>query len=284
MKKDYMTRLERAARWRLPRQEAEDVIADYRDIVGDPPRPEEELRREVGDPEQVIKLLVSPPRAYRIWQAAFGVMAFCILTLGFSGTAPGFPFWELFFFRSWRDWRLPCAPPCNAFFIAALGAVTALVWFRWKGHKGERLPKAIPILLGVLSLWTGGILLVDWFAFRDPVSFSEALGKVPAIIGPRDRMVSLSSLIFGEALIWSAAAMAVLGTFALIRARTRDRRWSAVYVLAMAALLVPLLTLDMFGSMDPYFVEFAENWYLPYLGQYAATFIAGLLGAGVALC
>ena len=46
MKKDYMTRLERAARWRLPPQEAEDVIADYREMVGDPPRPEEELLRD----------------------------------------------------------------------------------------------------------------------------------------------------------------------------------------------------------------------------------------------
>ena len=44
-----MARLEQAARWRLPPEEAEDVIADYRDIVGSPPRSEEELRREVGD-------------------------------------------------------------------------------------------------------------------------------------------------------------------------------------------------------------------------------------------
>ncbi len=55
-------------------------------------------------------------------------------------------------------------------------------------------------------------------------------------------------------------------------------------MLAMAALLVPLLTLDMFGRMDPTYSPFVENWYLPYLGQYAVTFLAGLLGAGVALC
>jgi len=48
VKKDYMARLEQAARWRLPREEAEDVIADYRDIVGSPPRSEEELHREVA--------------------------------------------------------------------------------------------------------------------------------------------------------------------------------------------------------------------------------------------
>ena len=47
MKKDYMTRLERAVRWRLPPQEAEDVIADYREIVGNPPRSEEELLKSM---------------------------------------------------------------------------------------------------------------------------------------------------------------------------------------------------------------------------------------------
>ena len=286
MKKDYMTRLERAARWRLPPQEAEDVIADYRDIVSDPPRTEEELRRDVGDPEQVIKLLVSPPRAYRIWQAAFGVMAFCILTLGISGTLFGSPFWLMYFIpHYWSSFFLSSygGVPLNAFFLAALGGITALVWFRWKGHQGERLSKTIPIQMGVLTLWTGGLLLADALILRDPEGFSKALGEIPTLLGPNVSM-SLSVRLWDLALGYSAVAMAVLGTFALVRARTQDRRWAAVYVLAMAALMVPLQMLDMFGSMDPTYVEYVENWYLPYLGQYAATFVVGLLGAGVALC
>ena len=79
MKKDYMARLEQAARWRLPPEEAEDVIADYRDIVGSPPRSEEELHREVGDPEQVVRLLVQPPKAYYAWLAVFAALAACLL-------------------------------------------------------------------------------------------------------------------------------------------------------------------------------------------------------------
>ena len=284
MKKDYMTRLERAARWRLPPQEAEDVIADYRDIVSNPPRTEEELRREVGDPEQVIKLLVSPPRAYRTWQVVFGILAFCILSLGISGTLLGFPFWELYFLRGLSDWRFGYGEsPYNALIVAALGLVTALVWFRWKGYKSERFPKAILILVGVLTVWTGGILLADLLILRDPVGFSEALGEVPSFIGP-NLTVSLSVRIWNYVLAYSALAMALLGTFALVRARTQDRRWAAVYVLAMGALLVPLQILDMYGSMDPTYNPFVENWYLPYLGQHAATFVVGLLGAGVALC
>ena len=45
LKKDYMAGLEGWARWMLPRREADDVLGDYRDIVGDPPRSEE---RRVG--------------------------------------------------------------------------------------------------------------------------------------------------------------------------------------------------------------------------------------------
>lgn len=96
MKKDYMTRLERAVRWRLPPQEAEDVISDYRDMFGTPPRPEEELYRDVGDPEKVVKLLVSPPETYRVWLTVFIVMSFCILSLGICPTVFGFPLWMLY--------------------------------------------------------------------------------------------------------------------------------------------------------------------------------------------
>ena len=70
MKKDYMTRLERAARWRLPPREAEDVIADYREMVGDPPRPEEELLQELGKPRDAIRPL-TPKWPYRL-EPAFG--------------------------------------------------------------------------------------------------------------------------------------------------------------------------------------------------------------------
>ena len=65
MKKDYMARLEWAARWRLPPQEANDVIADYRDIVGDPPRPEDELLRDLGSPRAAIRPL-TPQKQYRV--------------------------------------------------------------------------------------------------------------------------------------------------------------------------------------------------------------------------
>ncbi len=268
MKKDYMTRLERWARWMLPRQEAEDVIADYRDIVAD-----EELFRELDTPQNVIKPLVQK-RPYYAWLAAFILMAACILTLGFSPTAIGYYFWFAYF-DSWHGNHLGPA-------AAVLGAVLTLVWFRWQGFKSEKHSKAVPILLAVLVVWTGGIMLVFYLVMRDPVGFSEALGQVPSWIGP-DRMESLSNRILNAFLAYSGVLMALLGTFALVRARTQDRRWAAVYVLAIASMLVPLEMLALFTCMDLSF-DITTAWYLPYLGQYAAIFAVGMVGAGVVLC
>lgn len=271
MKKDYMARLERAARWRLPRQEAEEVIADYRDIVGDPPRPEDELRREVGEPEQVIKLLVSPPKAYRVWQAVFAVLAACILIPGVSPLGPFYGIWNPVFYYGRYGPVLP-----------AIGLIVSLVWFRRTGYKGEQLPRAIPILLAALLAWCGGILLLDWAAMRDPQGFSEAWGEMPSLIGP-NLMVSRSVVILNDFLAYGGAALALLGIFGLVRARTQDRRWAAVYILAMAVMLVSLESLAVFTNMDPTFFPW-EGWYLPYLNRYAVIAAVGVAGAGVALC
>lgn len=268
MKKNYMTRLERWARWMLPRQEAEDVIADYRDIVSDP-----ELLRGLGKPHSVVKPLAQP-RQYRVWLAVFVVMAACILTLGISPTAIGYPFW-MAYFTSWRHYHF-------ALVVALLGAVLALVWFRWQGFKSPKRSKAIPALLVVLTAWTGALVLVSWLAMRNPVGFSEALGEIHSFIGP-DRMVSLSITILTFSLTYSSVLMALLGTFALVRARTQDRRWAAVYILALAAMMVCLDALALFTYMGP-LDDLIGNWYQFELVKYAAIYTVGLVGTGVALC
>lgn len=291
MKKDYMARLERAARWRLPPQEAEDVIADYRDIVGDPPRSEEELRREVGDPGQVVKLLMTPPRAYRVWQAVFGLMAACILIPGASPHAPFYWLWDACFagpygggwgiFRAFSHW----GP-----ILAGTGLAAALVWFRLQGRKEGRLPRAVKLWLAALPAWLAAVFLACWLALRDPQGFVSLLGEVPLTyfgvpIGPNGgMMVPLSVEILKGALQYGGTVVAVLGVYALVRARTGDRRWAAVYALAMTAMLVSMEFLALFTAMDPTADFTAADWYLPFLGQCAAYAAVGLAGTGAALC
>ena len=289
MKKDYMTRLEQAVRWRLPPREAEDIIADYRDIVGDPPRSEEELRREVGDPEQAVKLLVSPPKAYRVWQAVFGLMAACILIPGASPHAPFWRIWDACFagpyggasgiFHAFGHW----GP-----ILSGVGLISALVWFRRQGRKEERLPKAAMALLAALTVWLAAVFLIVWPALRDPRGFTAMWGEVPwtwfgvPIFG--GKMESLSIKILNSVLQYGGTAVALLGVYALVRARTGDRRWAAVYILALAVMLVSMEFLAVFTAMDPAAGITAPGWYLPILGRCAAYAAAGLIGAGAALC
>lgn len=282
MKKDYMTRLEGWARWMLPPQEAEDVIADYRDIVSDP-----ELLQGLGKPHSVVKPLVQT-RQYRIWLAVFAVMAACILIPGASPHAPFYWIWDACFagpyggasgwFHVFSHW----GP-----ILAVVGLVVSLVWFRRTGRKEGRLPKAVIILMAALLVWTGALLLVEWAAFRDPQGFADLLGEVPwtyfgfPIMG--GRMVSLSAEILCDVLQYGGTAIAFLGVYALVKARTEDRRWAAVYCLTMAVMLVSMESLAVFTAMDVSFLS-TDNWWHAQMGYYFAILAVGAAGTGVALC
>lgn len=70
MKATYFEALTRAARWRLPPAEAQEVLEDYAAMLEETPRSEEDLRREVGDPTAAVMALVEPKK-YRRWAALF---------------------------------------------------------------------------------------------------------------------------------------------------------------------------------------------------------------------
>lgn len=272
MKKDYMTRLERAARWRLPPKEAEEVIADYREMVGDPPRPEEELLRDLGKPKDAVRPLVQK-RPYCTWLAVFLVLSACVLTLGIS------PFdWRLWrlYFDSWTD------SPSGGALVAVLGAVTALVWFRRQGRKAARLPRAIPILLAALLACCGGVMLFCWACARDFEGFLNIWGTMPSWIGP-DRLVSVSLNLSQDAMIYGSIVIAAAAEFWLVKARIRDRRWAAVYILSLAAMLAALSVVALSTSMNPLPLT-PEELFRRKLLESAGITAVGLIGAGVALC
>ena len=276
MKKDYMTRLERAARWRLPPREAEDVISDYREMVGGPPRPEEELLRDLGKPRDAIRSLVRP-KQYRIWLAVFLVMSFCVLSLGFSPTTIGYPIW-LVFFDPWHPWgRFPGGP----YIAAVLGVVTALVWFRWQGQKQARLPKAIPVLLAVLLAWCGGAMLLCWLCLRNFDGFLNMWGTIKPFLGPGES-VAASFYLLRLAMAEGCGIMALAGEVGLVKARIGDRRWAAVYILALSAIMTSVAYVSITGSMDP--IGSIEEVFQRLLILDVGITAVGIIGAGVALC
>ena len=74
-KEQYLKKFSRAVRWRLPPQESEEAIADYRELVFQPERDESKLVEELGEPVQAAHLLTDV-KAYRRWLAVFAVLAF----------------------------------------------------------------------------------------------------------------------------------------------------------------------------------------------------------------
>ena len=273
LKRDYLSRLSRAARWRLGAKEAGEVIADYREIVGDPPRSEEELVRDLGKPLDAVKPLIDQ-KAYRLWLAVFAVMAGCILALGISSW--DYVLWVWLFVR----WPFGVQP---APIVAVVGVITVLVWSRRCGEKGGRLSKAIPLLLAVCLALIACVMIFSCAFARDLGGFRDMWGEMPALLGP-PRMVSVSSEVFRYMLSCSPPLLALVGIFSLVKVRMGDRRWAAVYVLAMTAMLVSLEELAVFSWMDYDATADALAALARQVGVSAAITALGLAGTGVALC
>ena len=269
MGKDYMSQLSKWARWMLPWQEAENVIADYQDITGIPPRPMEELLRDLGKPRDAVKVLVQP-KQYRIWLAMMGIMTVCLLQQVNSPLiCPliyGTVFWGSFFWR-YRD-------IFYCLLLFPIGIITALVWFRRQGRKTERIPKAVLVLLAALLLYLGGIFLLYWSVFRN-IDSLIVIWEGAAWIRPEGGSLLQFSISY------SCPLLAVAGIYGLIKARTGDRRWAAVYVLAMATILISRMYLEL--SYIP-FISNPEEKFRQFMILCTAAAAVGLAGTGIALC
>ena len=151
------------------------------------------------------------------------------------------------------------------------------------------MPRAVPILLAALAAWCGVVLALNLWCMRDPLAFSGMWGYKPLYalfglvgpLGPEGYTVSRSLQALQAVLKYGGVIVSLLGVFGLVRARTQDRRWAAVYVLAMAVMLVSMESLALWFSFDP--SNIAPDWYRPDLRYYLITAALGLAGAGVAL-
>ena len=271
MEKDYMTQLTKWARWMLPWQEAEDVIADYHDIVGTTPRSGEELLRDLGKPHDVVKPLAQP-KQYRAWLAVFAFMTFCILALVTDPLFVPVTFWVPFLPFHKIDIFF-------CYFLSGLGVIAALVWFRRQGRKAESLPKAIPILLAVFLVFIAAVVLFYEIAFRNPDAIYRIWDETLAAWFPDRSPFTLPAYVT----CYSCPLIVLIGVYSLIKARTGDRRWAAVYVLAMAVVLILRLILGWVHSMDLEITSYEAQYQLLML-RCAVTAVAGLIGTGVALC
>ena len=203
MRRDYMTQLSKWARWMLPWQEAEDVIADYHDITGIPPRSTEELIQELGKPQNAVKA-AAQPRQYRIWLAVFSTLAACVI----------FPIAMSYNVIYWN----PIITPAYMLFLC-LGAGLSLRNFRLNSEKRGKLPKGIILLLAILLIGIAGVWVLGGLVLTESWELLNLI--VPTI--NKAQMVHLLLRL-------SILAMALIALCGLVKARLDDRRWCAVYI------------------------------------------------------
>lgn len=77
----YLKTLSYVLRWRLPKPEADEVLADYEEMFSQRPEDDGRFIGGLGGPFQAARLFTEP-KAYRRWLAAFGLIGL----FGLAGT------------------------------------------------------------------------------------------------------------------------------------------------------------------------------------------------------
>ena len=267
MRRDYLSRLSRAARWYLPPAEAAEVLEDYREIVAG--RSEEELRRDLGAPRAVARQLAQP-KAYRRWVAVFAVLSVCIVLPAIT------PLWQELSFNVFKLYRLywfwdigeRVFPFTGLFYIT--GTALSLAWFRRGSGKRQSVPKGIWPLLAVLLAGMAWVWFLGWVILMERWDILNALA-------PTEHRAVFIRLTVGA----DSLAMGMLGLAGLVKSRIRGRHWGAVYVLGLAGVI---LSLSVWGLFNLRVDLSAAGWQTPVWIRYLFITLVGLVGTGVALC
>lgn len=271
MKRDYLTRLSRIARWKLPPEEAREVAEDYREMIDQNPRSDEELCQELGKPAEAIRLITQKKSYYR-WLVAFAIMSICLLLPAMSNV-PFICSFRIFltfnsirfYFRGRHFIGIP--------FCLVMGLVISQIWFRRNGFREKsRFPRRMLPLFAIQILGLIGVWFVIWLAlFCSPEQLAKIfVGEVPR------------AMVVGDILIWGGFGIAVIGMFGLVKARLEDRRWLALYALGLtvSALCVEVLALMWNMSLD----FTSDGWQMLYFEYYIFLTVPGLVGTGASLC
>ena len=260
MRRDFLSRLGRAARWYLPPAEAAEVLEDYQEIVAG--RSDEELRREVGSPWETVRRLAQL-RVYRRWLAVFLILSACVLLPAADVVREELSnLLGLFLNYITRT-------PRYAELMLPLGTVLAFAWFQRNGKKEQTLPKWIMPLLILLLLGIAWVSFLGWLLFAEQWDLLNSLF-------PEERV-----WVHRLALGLDALAAGIIGMLGLVKARLGDRRWRAVYVLGLTGAAACVFIWKMYTTL---FWEYSPGWQTPYVIRYIAVILAGLLGTGVSLC
>ena len=263
-KEQYLKKFSRAVRWRLPPQESEEAIADYRELIFQPERDESRLSEELGEPVQAAHLLTDV-RAYRRWLAVFAVLAFGLFLLakwawtGMTVTT-GFFSYSNVWYPVW---------------VMAAGLLLSLYWFRRHGQKNGPMSRWLLLALAVVLACGAGTLAWNWYVLSP--EFLEFYSETYPHVIPWQIILQRELVTEGG---WVCALIALAG---LVLAKCYDRRWLALYVFSVTvAALCGFILLHMHRMDMSYAISSSIQAYL--FARLIPIGAVGLIGTGVALC
>lgn len=216
-KQIYLEQFSKLIRWRLPTGEAEDVIADYTELLAAQPEDGKALLKHLGSPFAAAMHL-KPFWEYRRWMTVFALLGTCLVYFlcGLFTRA-----WTLHTFNTWL-------------FYLAVGLSSLWKWRR-AGGKRDRCPGLLPAMLGLLGF--GVVLAVGTAVLLYAFSLHMMPGKW---YGP-----VIYSVLRGTGCVSLGA-----GLIGLIRCRTRNCRWLALTVLSLTLLIFCLTTVWFLRSLN----------------------------------
>ncbi len=251
-KQTYLKKFSYAVRWRLSKQEADEVLADYEELFSQAPREDDDLLiQKLGAPSQAARLLTDS-KSYRQFLAVFSCMAFCLLL-------PEFWLLRSRFHQSFEE---------GMTVLLVAGMSVAVSWFRphQRADKKSPFPKGLlPALSGLAMITITAIfillsLAVGAWKFLEPSSY----GRVAhAVLG------------------FSGMTATITGFFGLVKARMSDYRWRALYVMGLLVLAECVLATAVLVSMD---LRVSSDWWVSYGVRLSLLGLVGLAGVGASLC
>lgn len=264
-REQYLKKFSRAVRWRLPPQESEEAIADYRELVLEEERDESRLVEELGAPAQAAHLLTDV-KSYRRWLAVFAVLAFGVFLMAkwcFTGHSQfDYFLWKThYWFPVW---------------VLMTGMVLSQYWFRQYGQKSGPLSKRL--ILGLALVLVAGAVIMSWTWHVTGPKFLEHIAA-EAYAGPFTRQ----AWRLGDLLRYGGCACALAAFVGLVLSKLYDRRWLALYALALTLAALFVIITFCIRSMDVTFFG-ADKLRTYYFRRMVLVGIAGLIGTGVALC
>ena len=209
-------------------------------------------------------LLAADSGAYRRWLAVFAVLAFGLFLLAkwaFMGHSS-------FYFTFAEQWWYPV-------WVMAVGLALSLYWFRRHGQKNGTISKWLVLALVVVLVFGVGTMAWNWHVFDS--SFLDGYAEVYPLVIPWQVILQRELIING------GVVCALIALAGLILAKCYDRRWLALYTLAVTVAAVCGFIIFFCRSIDiGYAIRSSAQSYL--FARLIPIGAVGLIGTGVALC